>query len=63
LPALCTFWLPWKTQQINGHMGVSQTMTKRKTFPLKQNLTCANYGVYVTTCNVVKHAVNNMLAK
>jgi len=42
---------------------VSQIMSKCKTFPLKQNLTCVNYGVYVTTCNVVKYAVSNMLAK
>jgi len=33
-------------------MCVLQTMTKSKTFPLKQNLTCANYGVYVATCNL-----------
>jgi len=25
-------------------------MTKNKTFPLKQNLTCANYSIYVATC-------------
>ena len=31
--------------QNNGYMGVSQIMTKNKTFPLRQNLTCANYGV------------------
>jgi len=38
-------------------------MTKRKTFLLKQNLTCANYVVYVSTCNVVIYAINNMKAK
>ena len=26
---------------------VSQFMTKNKTFPLNQNLTCTNYGIYV----------------
>ena len=29
---------------------VSQIMSKTKTFPLNQNLTCANYGIYVATC-------------
>jgi len=42
---------------------VSQILTKRKTFPLKQNLTCANFGVYAATCNVVRYTINNMLAK
>ena len=34
-----------------------------KPFPLKQNLTCANYGGYVATYNVVRYTINNMLAK
>jgi len=42
---------------------VSQIMTKRKTYPLKRNLTFANYGVYVATCIVVRYAINTMLAK
>ena len=29
---------------------VPQIMSKTKTFPLNQNLTCANYGFYVATC-------------
>jgi len=29
---------------------VSQIMSKTKTFPLNQNLTCPNYGIYVATC-------------
>jgi len=29
---------------------LSHTLTRNETFPLKQNLTCANYGTYVTTC-------------
>jgi len=28
---------------------VSQTMSKTETFPLNQNLTCGNYGIYVAT--------------
>ena len=28
---------------------VSQTMSKTETFPLNQNLTCRNYGIYVVT--------------
>jgi len=40
-------------------------MTKRKTFPLKQNLACAN-GVFMErlNCNIVtvRYAINNMLA-
>jgi len=38
-------------------------MTKRKTLPLKQNLTCENYGDYVATSNVVRYTINNILAK
>ena len=60
--ALCTLWLPWKTQQINGHVCFKQIMTKTKTFPLRQNLTCANNRVYVATCKVVRYAINNMLS-
>ena len=29
---------------------VSQTMSRNKTFPLNQKLTCANHGIYVATC-------------
>jgi len=29
---------------------VSQIKSKTKTFPLNQNLTCANYGIYIATC-------------
>jgi len=29
---------------------VSQIMSKFKTFPFNQNLTCANYSIYVATC-------------
>jgi len=29
---------------------VSQIMSKNKTFPLNQKLTCANHGIYVATC-------------
>jgi len=29
---------------------VSQKMSKNKTFPLNQELTCANHGIYVATC-------------
>jgi len=29
---------------------VSQIMSKAKTFPLNQNLTCTNYGIDVATC-------------
>jgi len=29
---------------------VSQVMSKTKTFPLNQNLTCANYGIDAATC-------------
>jgi len=29
---------------------VSQIISKTKTFPLNQNLTCADYGIYVATC-------------
>ena len=42
---------------------VSQIMTKRKTFPLKQKLTCANHDVYVATCIVLRYVINNILAK
>jgi len=42
---------------------VSQVMTKiNKTFPLNQNLTCANCGSCVATCVIRNHAgktVNN----
>jgi len=38
-------------------------MRKRKTFPLKQGLTRANYIVYEGTCNFVRCAINNILAK
>jgi len=38
-------------------------MTKSETFPLKQNVTCANYGVYVATCNAERYAVTIMLVK
>ena len=31
---------------------VSQIMTKSKTFTLKQNLTCANCGIYAATCGI-----------
>ena len=36
---------------------VSQIMTKTKTFPLDQNLTCANYVSYVATC-VICHQLH-----
>jgi len=38
LQALCNLCLPWKTHD------------KNKTFPVKQNLTCTNYGSYVAAC-------------
>jgi len=31
---------------------VSQLLTKNKTFPLNENLTCAYYGIYVATCAI-----------
>ena len=34
-------------------------MTKRKTFPAEAELTCANYGGYAATCNVVRYAINS----
>ena len=30
---------------------VSQMVTKIKYFPMNQNLTCANFGIYVATCS------------
>ena len=61
LQALCTLWLPQKTQKINGHGCF--TNNDKKNFPLKQNLTGGNYGVYVATCNVLRYIINNVLAK
>jgi len=46
-------------QPLCGHHGkhnksmvpcVSQIIGKNNTFPLNQNLTCTNYGIYVATC-------------
>ena len=61
LQALCTLWLPQKTQKIDGHGCF--TNNDKKNFPLKQNLTGGNYGVYVATCNVLRYIINNVLAK
>jgi len=32
----------------------AQILSKNKTFPLTQNLTCANYGIYVATCVICR---------
>jgi len=34
---------------------IPQNKAKNKTFPLNQNLTCANYGIYVATCVMCCH--------
>jgi len=47
--AMCILWLPWKAiypwQQC-----VSQVIAKHETFELNLSLTCANYGICMTTC-------------
>ena len=45
----CTLWSPLKIKQIHGTT-CSKNNEKNKTLPLNQNLTCANYGIYVLTC-------------
>jgi len=47
---------------------VSHFQEKNKTFPLKQNLICANYGIYVAACVVwnqryVGRTVNNFVKR
>jgi len=45
MQALCTLWLPWKTQQIYGTTCFTN-YDRIKSLLLTQNLTWANYGYF-----------------
>jgi len=48
---LCVVWQIWQTRCKHGTQSHCPAL-KGQIFPLRQMLTCANYGIYIATCKL-----------